>query len=763
MKLKLTKLRTFFRLMLSYVLIFLIPISVFIASSLVVVKSINADIMKVTEEQYAQGIRMFEWKLQDMQKMVFQLTINYVIQSYLDKNGADPVEFYDARQISSILKDNVFMNTLIKNCYIYFPKSNTVINKDSVFSFGDFYNYFFKFENLSQDEWYLQYLNKYTDGKFIPKSKVFMDGRNEAGVFYIKSIGTPKEIKGVIVVLLDDYEIRKFLTPITERYSGFTCAIDENSRIMFASKEDDLAAGLLAQAGMDNKQVLPKQKNYTVIRSSSNFNGWKYISVLDTAKVFSKSNTMVSSVFWLTFLLSGLGLAFIIRITFKRFKPITAMISKIEEHFSDNGAKRSKDVYKVIEGGLDRFSLQNNELKGVIEEQKSLIKINFHRRLISGELATQASCENEAQRLGISLPEGYSYICLIYLETVESPHGDEVLKGLETVMEAMHKRMAAMLYDREFVWKKGMEQFVLFLCADAIDADAVKQRLNNIRQQLQELFEESEGCFFSITAGSPYCGILEISRSYNEANEVYAYKSMAPHRDILLYSEMPKDQEAFYYPSEVELDLIRYVRMANSNVVGSILERIIDENLNKRSLPLTMLKYLNNELCGTALRLIEQMESCNEPGKDGLKNRVLQLYKEGGSMKNFYKIREVFIFICSEIDRHKKSRNFRMKDAILEYLDKNYSSADICLRKVGDVFKINESYLSNFFKEQTGENFSDYVEALRIKHASELLKAGKYTVENVAEIVGYSNQYTFRRAFKRVRGCSPSEFKKSGV
>jgi AraC-like DNA-binding protein len=72
---------------------------------------------------------------------------------------------------------------------------------------------------------------------------------------------------------------------------------------------------------------------------------------------------------------------------------------------------------------------------------------------------------------------------------------------------------------------------------------------------------------------------------------------------------------------------------------------------------------------------------------------------------------------------------------------------------------MSESYLSVCFKDFTGQNFTNYVEELRMNKANQFLALGNNTVAEIAEKVGYSNPHSFRRAYKRVFGCNPSQYR----
>jgi two-component system response regulator YesN len=72
-------------------------------------------------------------------------------------------------------------------------------------------------------------------------------------------------------------------------------------------------------------------------------------------------------------------------------------------------------------------------------------------------------------------------------------------------------------------------------------------------------------------------------------------------------------------------------------------------------------------------------------------------------------------------------------------------------------FNLAEKYFSRFFKEQVGENFSCYLEKIRMRQAKVLLACKKKTIQEIAEQVGYQNTNTFYKAFKRIYGVSPRD------
>lgn len=110
-------------------------------------------------------------------------------------------------------------------------------------------------------------------------------------------------------------------------------------------------------------------------------------------------------------------------------------------------------------------------------------------------------------------------------------------------------------------------------------------------------------------------------------------------------------------------------------------------------------------------------------------------------------------------DAYISPQNLAMIESIKEFINENYKNPQLSLTSVGEEFFITEVYLSQLFKRATGENFSKYIEGIRMKHAKELLDQGKKVLET-SEMVGYNSPQVFRRAWKRYYGGTPSEIVK---
>ncbi|WP_055106189.1 response regulator transcription factor [Paenibacillus ihumii] len=98
---------------------------------------------------------------------------------------------------------------------------------------------------------------------------------------------------------------------------------------------------------------------------------------------------------------------------------------------------------------------------------------------------------------------------------------------------------------------------------------------------------------------------------------------------------------------------------------------------------------------------------------------------------------------------------------IKSYVKENYKDAS--LEEVARIVHMNANYLSFFFKQKTGQNFSDYLIRTKMEVALHLLQDVSYKTYEVSEMVGYSNAKNFTRTFKSYYGKTPSEYRNGPV
>ena len=104
-----------------------------------------------------------------------------------------------------------------------------------------------------------------------------------------------------------------------------------------------------------------------------------------------------------------------------------------------------------------------------------------------------------------------------------------------------------------------------------------------------------------------------------------------------------------------------------------------------------------------------------------------------------------------------KSKSRRISK-VCEYIDKHYDEP-MKLSDVASLVNMSESAFSHFFKKKTGCTFIDYLNNVRISHASQLLSDTTHPVTEICYTCGFNNSSNFIRIFKKIKGMTPSEYR----
>lgn len=96
-------------------------------------------------------------------------------------------------------------------------------------------------------------------------------------------------------------------------------------------------------------------------------------------------------------------------------------------------------------------------------------------------------------------------------------------------------------------------------------------------------------------------------------------------------------------------------------------------------------------------------------------------------------------------------------ERLMEYMNENISRSDLQVGDIAEHMGVSKTLLYTKVKEALNCTPLGLINDLRIKKAASLLEAG-YNVSSVAYACGFSDPHYFSRCFKKMMGCSPSEY-----
>ena len=154
---------------------------------------------------------------------------------------------------------------------------------------------------------------------------------------------------------------------------------------------------------------------------------------------------------------------------------------------------------------------------------------------------------------------------------------------------------------------------------------------------------------------------------------------------------------------------------------------------------------------------------------DGEKKLDSFFGQDSGGIKSIYQMRttkEILSWmnrLAAGIDDTLAEKRITYKDRIIdsvkEYIRINITRR-LTLNEVSDVFGFTPNYLSQMFAKSGDIGFVEYVTAQKVAAAEKLLEAdANIRIYELAERLGFESAFYFSTVFKKVKGCSPSEYR----
>ena len=159
---------------------------------------------------------------------------------------------------------------------------------------------------------------------------------------------------------------------------------------------------------------------------------------------------------------------------------------------------------------------------------------------------------------------------------------------------------------------------------------------------------------------------------------------------------------------------------------------------------------------------------------DGVIHDLIQrIFAEAKGQESGYKqlckalVTELFVYLCRnyvaemmpERDSAKRKKDLERLSAVLGYIEANYNQR-ITVEQLADMVCLSEDRFGHLFREGVGQPPLQYINAMRLRKALNMLKTNQYTVTEVADAVGFRDYNHFGRLFRKQYGCTPNEIKR---
>lgn len=771
---KVTRSRSiFFKLLLSYMAILLITLSVgcitYYKSGQIIKKEAN----RYNNALLKQVSQAIDTQLRDMEQLAIQIAYDKSIEDFAySRNPSDSENEKDILTLLQNIFDYKSRSHFLYDTYVYFEKKNMIISPTGCWKPDFFYDNFYRYKDMDYAQWYQSLHDLSTGAGYIPLQAMYLDKWQSNILTYTYPLQrSPKAYSGSVVMLIDEKNIYKLLKDIEIVNNGTLYVINGQNRLIASTAtnydmpislnipETSFINNLPGKSGLVNSSV--NGRNVVISYTSSNINDWKFISIVPEQIFMEKVENIKNFILIVIALGLAVGILLAYYLANKNYNPVKELIHLLMNSTSRPDKFNTGNEYDLIKQVVVSTMDESHKLKDMLENQRSALRFSFLSRLLNGNISDRENITDSLEYFNIQFISDQFAVMLIHIDCCDRFIKNDSAQEWALVNLVISNTVEEIinLKNRAYSIEVNRRQLALLINFDESNENEILNFMVKTAEDIKHFLGNEFGFILTISIGNVYSGVEQIAASLKEAQVAFDYKIARGCDSIICFRDIREDSGHYYYPLETELKLINYIKAGKQNQVENLINSIFEENFSRMNLPYRLIQCLFFDIMSTAVKTLNEIKvdyvDIFDTDFDPL-TRILECQ----TVKEIHEtVISIYSKICSYIVSNRKSHNTELREKIETYVRENYSDCNLCVADVAKKIGVNASYLSSFYKEQTDQNLTDYINSIRLKKAEELLKSRSYKINEIAEIVGYGTTNTFIRIFKKGKGITPGEYR----
>jgi AraC-like DNA-binding protein len=725
-------------------------------------------VQKETMENTLQNLKysayLGDLRLQELENVVTSLASDSRVRAFLDIEditGSEYMKFINSwKDIPTYSITEEFLIDYV----IYSSKTNAMISKyGAAASVDSFYNSLIEISDIDFSTWKSRYLQKYQTFSVHGSQKITINHSSLSGITLYQTIpmGFQNINKGTVILVVDPALFSASLHG--NKDEGWYCISDSSGQKLVSHGSPQLLSLMesLDPSERSGYQLLAIDgTDWFIAYTTSEKFGWKYVMGIEKATVLRQVYRIRNFSIMLVAVVFILGIAAAVVLSRFNAGPIRKLLTVLPDDLSENDAP---GVMQRIERSISQMKLSNSRMSDVLENQQPLITAHVFGKILTGGFTSGQELRESLEAINLSIPAGQYLACMIRLESGSAPNSSAMHEEKALVRSIVEDVAGSshIIYDWDI-----RKLTILFSFDISQDQQTIRLYIETLLGGIKKVLATKHGIQVLCSGGSLYPDLSEVYRSASEADDVLNYATSLWGPAVCWFDAEQEDNEQYYYPLEMEQRLINLIRAGETEAAIDVINDIFKENCEKRILSVHMMLLLGNELFSTLMKAASRLSTSHDSGKIFTFSRHLKELHcwcdKIRSDKNLAPVQEMVIGLCRTISGFAAEQRQHPKqllgDRFLAFLQEQQSNPNLSLTMMTDHFNLTEAYISHIFRELTGENFSIYLENMRIEKAVELLK-DDHQIDAIVAMVGYQYKNTFYKAFKRVMQVSPGQYR----
>ena len=733
----------FFKLLTSFTVVILLLVSFNTLSYTFFRNNIQEEIIINNSLNLNKTVNNYEYHIRQIKNIALSFYLNP--KTEILKATSQP-NYYVVSQLLHDIRLTVSNQFLHLNNLILFAKDSAfIIEKEGTSRAEDMFSKYYYSPAYGLDFWTKE-LESPVSFKIYPAAQFVERGTNDE---ISKGLLTPILVKNIynphfaVIALLDSYEtyFDFHRSSPDDRFVIF----DETLKPVFLPNND---AVTVEWADIRGSQGYFKKKNDYYFYQKGAESGFIYMSVIPNERISSQIARLNVILFVLSAISVVIGILTSIFFSRRFNMPLTKIIESIQHWNAERIPRSQIKEFDMIGEKLRDLVQTNNHIRQDLTYKNSLlrsyayinklkmIRTNFHEAKIP---------------IDTNKPFLLLLCQLMFKRSFKEETGIELDKASYLIKEFIDSTISK-TYPESLTFQIEKDQILSLIFAEDESSLHVMETVRQIKQVLDL---DKNYCLATIAVSPVYTDSSDFSIAYEKILNMLNQRKLVNETQIITEYE-PLPHPLTFSPAE-EQEFRGNLLAGNDVVLLQLVKRTLLHLAKKDAPALHFAEFAKDVIqkvmnafasLGLDLKLLSDPVSPHE------------LAKDCHTPEQYASFFEQFLPKAAALIRQKKEATDPIANFVIQYIENHYSE-DLSLDIVAEKLNITGAYLSTYFKEKTGINFSDYLNELRMNKAKQLLQSSDLRIQDVAARVGYHNVNSFIRMFKKVTGLSPGEFRKT--
>lgn len=396
---------------------------------------------------------------------------------------------------------------------------------------------------------------------------------------------------------------------------------------------------------------------------------------------------------------------------------------------------------------------KHRELSRVITQDISLIKSRIIQSLVRPNCNT-VSVGEYMRMIGEDFPRtGCFFIVIVKL------HRDCFGQNNQLDMGAVWKMTAdcfSSVHHLDMV--KEENRCMVVFCEDSLHYQkSVKQTFAKVRDGLNSLGGNSSA-FFAV--GQRTSTLDTVYKSYQTAEIILQRLFFLGYDHSVFYGIT--HEMAYQADEQLYKTFTRHLADQDREGMQALVDSLCSDLLKNQSTMVSNARNIFNTLLFTLFgKAEEQQILLNASGEKGEESA----WESAGNCETLVEVRQ---YLQDKLNRYfnelsKRNTGNLTISNVIKYMNQHYGEENLSLKQLADYVLLTPNYLSYCFKKETQKTVSEYIAEIRIRNSKYLLMNPQLKLYEVANQVGYSDANYYAKAFKKLEGITPSEYREKQV